>query len=153
MSSDTTVHLSDSECWQLLDAHTVGRLAVDVAGHPDIFPINYLVDDGTIVFRSGPGTKLAAAVLGRHVAVEIDGVDDGGRSVWSVVVKGTAHQVEQMEERFAMDDLPLYPWIASDKGNFVRITPELTTGRRFQVAEGIEAEREYHPGAPKMRPD
>lgn len=152
MSSDTTVHLSESECWRLLDAHTVARLAVDVAGHPDIFPVNYLVDDGTIVFRSGPGTKLAAAVLGRHVAVEIDGVDDGGRSVWSVVVKGVARQIEEMEERFAMDDLPLYPWIASEKGNFVRITPELTTGRRFQVIDGVETEQEYHPGAPKMRP-
>ncbi|RZK94040.1 MAG: hypothetical protein EOP30_09080 [Rhodococcus sp. (in: high G+C Gram-positive bacteria)] len=25
--------------------------------HPDIFPLNYAVDHGTIVFRSGRGTK------------------------------------------------------------------------------------------------
>ncbi len=152
MSSDTTVELSDAECWQLLAHHTVARLAVDVGGRPDIFPINYLVDDGTLVFRSGPGTKLAGAVLGRHVALEIDGVDEDGVSVWSVVVKGVAHQVEDMEERFGMDDLPLYPWIASQKANFVRISPELTTGRRFRVVDGVDAVGEYHPGAPRLRP-
>jgi hypothetical protein len=26
------------QCWQLLDSVSVGRLAVDIAGQPDIFP-------------------------------------------------------------------------------------------------------------------
>jgi hypothetical protein len=37
----------------LLRSAEVGRLAVSVADHPDIFPINYLVDHGTIVFWTG----------------------------------------------------------------------------------------------------
>lgn len=165
-AGDGTVHLSESECWSLLASHTVARLAVDVGGQPDIFPINYIVDGKSIVFRSGAGTKLAGAVLSRHVAIEIDGLDDD-RSVWSVVVKGIAHEVEGMAERWAADDLPLYPWIASEKPNFVRIEPRLTTGRRFHVIEGVtessgdagattgisSESSEYHPGAPKMRPD
>lgn len=155
---DDTVYLTKDECWSLLESHTVARLAVDVAGRPDIFPINYIVDSGTLVFRSGAGTKLAAAVLGRHVAVEIDGLNERDRSVWSVVVKGTAVEIDNMTERFAADDLPLYPWVASDKPNFVRVVPELTTGRRFHVVEGVSvgtaaAGRDYHPGAPKIRPD
>lgn len=163
---DDTVHLSEDECWSLLERHTVARLAVDLGGQPDIFPINYLVDDRTVVFRSGAGTKLAGAVLSRHVAIEIDGLDDD-QSVWSVVVKGVAHEIEGMQERWAADDLPLYPWIASDKPNFVRIEPRLTTGRRFHVADGAReatpdrsastgissAAGEFHPGAPKIRPD
>ena len=120
-----------------------------------------LVDDHTIVFRSGAGTKLAGAVLSRHVALEIDGLETDG-SVWSVVVKGVAREVTEMEERFAMDDLPLYPWIASEKPNFVRIEPELTTGRRFHIVEPDRSaangqtgggHREFHPGAPRIRPD
>lgn len=153
---DDTVYLTEAECWELLASESVGRLAVDVGGRPDIFPVNYVVDDRTLVFRSGPGTKLAGAVLGRHVAVEIDGLEDVDDSVWSVVVKGIAREIDSMEERFAADDLPLYPWIASQKANFVRITPELTTGRRFRVVEGVRDRapaREHHPGAPRLRPD
>ena len=160
---DNTVHLTEHECWALLSSHSVARLAVDIGGQPDIFPINYLVDGQSIVFRTGAGTKLAGAVLSRHVAVEIDGLDDD-RSVWSVVVKGVAREIDGMTERWAADDLPLYPWITSEKPNFVRIEPRLTTGRRFHVADGVTATGttsatgieaptdEHHPGAPKMRP-
>jgi nitroimidazol reductase NimA-like FMN-containing flavoprotein (pyridoxamine 5'-phosphate oxidase superfamily) len=160
MSSPDTVHLTDTECWDLLARHVVARLAVDVGGRPDIFPINYVVDDGSIVFKSGAGTKLAGAVLGRHVAVEIDGLDIDG-SVWSVVVKGTAREVEDMFERFEIEDLPLYPWVASFKPNYVRIEPDLTTGRRFHVvkrelpdpAKATGASHEHHPGEPRLHPD
>ncbi len=159
------MHLTERECWALLASHTVARLAVDIGGQPDIFPINYLVDGESIVFRTGAGTKLAGAVLSRHVAVEIDGLDGDDDAVWSVVVKGVAHEIEGMTERWAADDLPLYPWIASEKPNFVRIEPRLTTGRRFHVVEGATATStssetgidahtgDHHPGAPKMRPD
>jgi nitroimidazol reductase NimA-like FMN-containing flavoprotein (pyridoxamine 5'-phosphate oxidase superfamily) len=40
-----TLILSLDDCWQLLRDHEVGRLAVSIANHPDIFPINYVVDD------------------------------------------------------------------------------------------------------------
>ncbi len=132
-ASHPVEELSADECWRLLDATSVGRLAVAIAGHPDIFPVNYITDGMTLVFRSGAGTKLAAAVLGRSVAFEIDGTDPDDRSVWSVVVKGWAREIHQMDERFAADDLPLYPWLAHPMPNFVRIDPDLVTGRRFHV--------------------
>lgn len=153
---DPAFHLSDAECWVLLEANSVARLAVDIAGHPDIFPINYIVDAGSLVFRSGPGTKLAGAVLNRHVAVEIDGLEPDDRSVWSVVLKGVAHEISDMEERFAADDLPLYPWVTSQKASFVRITPDVVSGRRFPVADHVDRpadDLEHHPGAPRLRPD
>ena len=55
--------LGESDCWELLDHAQVGRLAVDIAGQPDIFPINDVVDRGTVVFRTAEGTKLAAALV------------------------------------------------------------------------------------------
>lgn len=133
--------LTLAECWELLDDTSVGRLAVDVAGRPDIFPVNYIVDGSSIVFRTGAGTKLAGAVLGRYVAFEIDGIHPDDRTVWSVVVKGVAREITNMFERFAAEDLPLYPWVADPKPNFVRIEPELVTGRRFHVVDSADLDQ------------
>ena len=125
--------LSQSECWDLLRREVVGRLAVAVANLPDIFPINYIVDHGSIVFRSAPGTKLAAAVLGRGVAFEIDGYDTIDTTAWSVVVKGLARRIENVMDYIEADDLPLFPWHTAPKPDIVRIEPEIVTGRRFHA--------------------
>ena len=134
---DLTEILDEPTCWDLLEANTVGRLAVDVGGQPDIFPINYVVDHGSIVFRTGAGTKLAAAVLMRHVAFEIDGYDPADRSVWSVVIKGFATELERLTDILTAEDLPLYPWIATIKPSFVRIDARDVSGRRFHVADEV----------------
>ncbi len=174
---EATVILSESECWELLDHATVGRLAVDIAGQPDIFPINFVVDKSGIVFRSAAGTKLAGAVLNRLVAFEIDGYDPDERTAWSVVVKGQARSIERMQEVFDAEDLPLFPWLSWDKPNFVRIEPTVVTGRRYHIvdeatpdsslgwspsdddphAESLAAEptpgAPFHPGEPKLHAD
>jgi len=174
MTNQTGTEILDSaECWELLRSTSVGRLAVDVGGRPDIFPINYVVDDGNLVFRSGAGTKLASAALMHHVAFEIDGYLPLKRTAWSVVVKGWADQVEEMYDVFAAEDLPLFPWAAHPKPNFVRISPQEVTGRRFHVLDDVrpdasigwepvhaapdavvpEPGAEFHPGHPYLRPD
>ena len=109
----------------------------------------------------------------RHVAFEIDGYEPDDRSVWSVVVKGVATEVERMADLFVMDELPLYPWVATVKPSFVRIEARQVTGRRFHVADEVTPDvsigwaesatldpgvhpapgLEYHPGAPSMLPD
>ena len=38
------------------------------------------------------------------------------------------------------EDLPLFPWHASAKPDFVRIDPEQVTGRRFHVVSRTELE-------------
>ena len=86
--------LTPPECWQELRRAEVGRLAVSIAGHPDIFPINFVVDHASVVFRSAEGTKLAAAVLGRGVAFEVDGYEPGLGEAWSVVGEGQGREIE-----------------------------------------------------------
>jgi uncharacterized protein len=125
--------LDSDVCWQLLRTNEVGRLAVSITDHPDIFPVNYVVDRGTVVFRTAEGTKLAAAVLGRAVAFEIDGYDADRGEAWSVVIKGRATVIERMQDVFDALDLPLFPWHASPKHRFVRIEPFDISGRRFHV--------------------
>jgi uncharacterized protein len=174
---EATEILTESQCWELLAQTEVGRLAVDIAGQPDIFPINFIADHGGIVFRSAAGTKLAGAVLNRFVAFEIDGYQPADRIAWSVVVKGQARAIERMQEVFDAEDLPLFPWLAWEKPNFVRIDPTVVTGRRYHIVDTatpdtslgwapaddeVSAERlaarpvpdaPFHPGAPKLHAD
>jgi nitroimidazol reductase NimA-like FMN-containing flavoprotein (pyridoxamine 5'-phosphate oxidase superfamily) len=125
--------LLENECWGLLRQEEVGRLAVVVDGRPEIFPVNYVVDHGTVVFRTAEGSKLAALVAESRVAFEIDGETDG--DAFSVVVKGFAVEIGDRYELFDAVELPLFPWHIAPKQHFVRILPELVTGRRFAVGD------------------
>ncbi|MGQ1798404.1 pyridoxamine 5'-phosphate oxidase family protein [Kocuria oceani] len=138
MTDEHASHVEDlpvHTCWELLRDAGVGRLAVWVEDHPDIFPINFVVDHGTLVFRSAEGTKLAAALTDVPVAVEIDGYDASSAQGWSVVLKGRAERIQQIQELTDTLDLPLFPWQSGRKGSFVRVVPGLVTGRRFPVAD------------------
>ena len=126
------VELSATESWALLRQAAVGRLAVIVDDRPEIFPVNHLVDHGSVVFRTALGTKLAAAV-GHWVAFEVDGYDPETSSAWSVVVKGEAQEVNRLYDVLEVVELPLFPWHSSPKSHFVRIEPHSISGRRFQV--------------------
>jgi nitroimidazol reductase NimA-like FMN-containing flavoprotein (pyridoxamine 5'-phosphate oxidase superfamily) len=143
--------LDTRTCLSLLRTGEVGRLAVAIKNHPDIFPINYVVDRGTVVFRTAEGTKLAAALLGQGVAFEVDGYDPEAGDAWSVVIKGYAVEIENMYEMFDALDLPLFPWHAGPKHRFVRIEPQEITGRRFHVVDHAAwgGDRTEHRAAPE----
>ena len=135
MSTDqmkVDVELSPQDSWALLRHSSLGRLALIVDGQPEIFPVNHVVDQGAVVFRTAAGTKLAGAV-GHTVAFEADGYDLGTTSAWSVVVKGTAQAVTRMYEVLDIAELPLYPWHSAPKPHFIRIEPDSITGRLFEV--------------------
>jgi hypothetical protein len=125
--------LTPAQCWELLGAAEVGRLAVAVAGEVDIFPINFAVDDGSIVFRTAEGTKLVEIVMAGKVAFEVDGYEPERGRAWSVVVKGRAENLEKFDDLYHAEALPLFPWNASPKERFVRLRPDRLSGRRFTV--------------------
>jgi nitroimidazol reductase NimA-like FMN-containing flavoprotein (pyridoxamine 5'-phosphate oxidase superfamily) len=140
--TEPAARLSPAECWGLLRTAQVGRLAVTVAGRPEIFPVNYVVDHGTVVFRTAEGTKLAALAVAPVVAFEADGrypAEPGAPGepdqAWSVVVKGGIREIDRLDELVASAELPLHPWHAGPKGRFVRVVPDEVTGRRFPVAD------------------
>jgi nitroimidazol reductase NimA-like FMN-containing flavoprotein (pyridoxamine 5'-phosphate oxidase superfamily) len=122
--------LTESECWELLSRTVVGRLAVCLDGKAHIFPINYLPDRGSIVFRTAEGTKLSAA-RHHHVSFEIDGYEPERGIAWSVIVAGEATEIVDPDEWDDARDLPLFPWHVAPKGRFVRISADEISGRRF----------------------
>ncbi|HEX2361676.1 MAG TPA: pyridoxamine 5'-phosphate oxidase family protein [Jiangellaceae bacterium] len=131
---DMMVELDESACWALLRTAEVGRLAIVVNHRPEIFPINFVVDRATVVFRTAQGTKLDWGA-GRDVAFEVDGYEPESGEAWSVVVKGLAREIKQMYEALDALELPLFPWHGSSKPHIVRNEPDQITGRRFRGAD------------------
>lgn len=129
--------LRPGECWDLLRGVSVGHLAVTVDDHPEIFPVNYKVDDESLVFRTGEGTKLRSAGGHSAVALEADGFDASTRTAWSVLVKGHALVLEPSPELLTGVGLTLFPWQAGQKDHFVRVVPASVTGRRFGVTSPL----------------
>lgn len=123
--------LSENQCWELLRSTEVGRLAVIVGDHPEIFPVNYAVDRGTVLFRSAEGTKVTSALGDAPVAFEVDGYDLETGLVWSVVLKGQAKTFQDTKEAADSFNVDVHPWQAGEKERFIRIRPEEITGRRF----------------------
>jgi len=117
------------ECITLLCRCTVGRVAVDVEGAaPLVVPVNYVVDAGDIVFRSDLGTKLEALERA-PMSFEIDDIDHGRHSGWSVLVRGTARRTEEWENR----NVELEPWVGT-KQHWVRLHMDDVSGRRIVLA-------------------
>jgi uncharacterized protein len=127
--------LSVEECRTLLTAHHFGRVAFIEDGEPIILPVNYVFESDAITFRSDPGAKLAATERDAPMAFELDGVDPISRTGWSVLVRGHAQHVTDRTELTRLRRLPLFSWAPGPKSHYVRISPQLTSGRRITVVE------------------
>jgi nitroimidazol reductase NimA-like FMN-containing flavoprotein (pyridoxamine 5'-phosphate oxidase superfamily) len=101
---------------------------------PDIFPVNYVPNYGTIIFRTGPGTKLDALLASPAVVLEADGLNSYGTIAWSVVIKGFAEVVSKNEELQEAAEAGLSPWQPGAKDHLVRVTPQDVSGRRFIIS-------------------
>ncbi|MGQ4362611.1 helix-turn-helix domain-containing protein [Streptomyces sp. SAS_272] len=123
--------LSRTECGDLLSTHGVGRLAVSTAHGPVIVPVNYSVVDGTIVFRTARG---ATPATDGPVAFEVDRIDDAFSQGWSVLVRGRARLVTELDEAHRLARRAhSTPWAGGRRDLWVRIEPYAVTGRRIAV--------------------
>jgi uncharacterized protein len=120
-------YIDEAECWRLLAREPVGRVGVIFDSGPEVYPVNHLVDGGTIVFRTDPGSKLDALEKTPSVCYEVDGLDPTRQTGWSVLVKGRASEVPEAEA----DALRLEYWAIGPKAHCVRIVPTEVTGRRI----------------------
>jgi uncharacterized protein len=130
MTDEPAVFFSEDEGGRRLDGATLGRLVSSFAGEPEIFPVNYAVQDRTVLFRTAEGTKLFSAVTNSVVLFEAD--DHDVAEGWSVIVRGRARVLRTAAEIEEAERAQLMPWTATLKKHYVRVTPSDITGRQFK---------------------
>jgi uncharacterized protein len=126
--------LTKAECFELLANEHLGRVAVVDDRGPVVFPVNFVLDRHTVVFRTEQGTKLHAAAQGSRVCFEVDRADAAAHVGWSVIVRGEITEVTDQAELERLRELPLQVWAPGVRDRYVRILPAVLTGRRIAAA-------------------
>jgi nitroimidazol reductase NimA-like FMN-containing flavoprotein (pyridoxamine 5'-phosphate oxidase superfamily) len=111
-------------------------------GQLEIFPVNFVAQKGTVLFRTAEGTKLFTTVMNDKVLFEAD--DHTVAEGWSVVIRGTAKMLSSAEDIREADQAGLMPWVATEKLRYVRVTPTEISARRFQF--GAAPDQGHVPG-------
>jgi uncharacterized protein len=119
-------------CDEALASAPFVRIAFVLDGRPTILPVNHVMLDGDLFFRTEAGSKLAAAAAQAPVAVEADGADTEHRVGWSVVVHGRSSIVTDTALLERLHALNFTPWSAPDAKVFwIRIGVDEVGGRRI----------------------
>jgi uncharacterized protein len=129
--------VSPEECWQLVATQPIGRVAVIVGHYPLVFPVNFAVDDKTILYRTGAGTKLHS-IHRSNVTFEVDAIDPVHRTGWSVMIKGVARELSPTHDRGAVSRAEFggaTPWAPGERAHLIRIIADQITGRRIRPDE------------------
>lgn len=129
-SDDVVTVLDEQDAWQFLAAQQLGRLAFHLAGEVHVVPVNHLVSDRRIVFRTAEGSKLLGVTMNPDVAYEVDEVT--AEQATSVVARGVAVHLRGAEADAAAR-LPLRSWLPTDKDEVVAVDVTEISGRRFRL--------------------
>ncbi len=119
-------HLTTEECEDHLSAGGVGRIVLSGVRGPEVFPVNFIFTNATIVFRT---SDALARNISDVVAFEVDHIDETMSEGWSVLVRGHTRLIEEPAERLAIARLDLEPWAGGARPNLIAITPFELTGR------------------------
>lgn len=122
--------LGEDESWRLLASVALGRLVTTIGTRIEIFPVNFVIQRRTVLFRTAEGTKLISSILSDRVLFEAD--DHNLMNGWSVIVRGAAELLETPEDIAVAERAQLLPWTATVKRRYVRITPTEISGRYFE---------------------
>ncbi|MFF2993266.1 pyridoxamine 5'-phosphate oxidase family protein [Streptomyces sp. NPDC057950] len=141
-SDDGFRELGRQECLVLLVRAPVGRIVHTRHALPAVLPVTFCLDaDSAVLLRTAAGSDLARSVDGVVVAFEADEVDARARSGWSVVVTGRATVVTDPAEHGRLSRTGPRSWVATPRDVFIRIEPELVTGRELvggRTAYGVD---------------
>jgi nitroimidazol reductase NimA-like FMN-containing flavoprotein (pyridoxamine 5'-phosphate oxidase superfamily) len=132
-SVDDVEVLERDECLRLLHDAGVGCIGLASAGAPELRPVNYLVDGGSLIIRTGEGQILEAARDRAAAAFLVHGADALEHTGWSVNVIGKLSHLPTNEETLA---LPLRPWASGVKDQFVELSVDRISGRRIPPGRG-----------------
>jgi nitroimidazol reductase NimA-like FMN-containing flavoprotein (pyridoxamine 5'-phosphate oxidase superfamily) len=127
------IRLDEDECWRFLSRYSIGRVAIVHFMTPLVFPVNYVVDGHSVVFRTAPGTKLAMATLERPAGFEVDDAHTELETGGSVMATGHLELVTDLAAREHVESLGLRTWAIGARDHFIRMTPTHISGRRIPV--------------------
>lgn len=123
--------LTQEECMALLSTVSVGRVGIHIDALPAVLPVNFALHNGSVVFRTVPGTKLHDATQDAVIAFQADHYGDLREPIgWSVLVRGVAQQITDPSTLAAARLLPLGSWALDGPDQYVSVEPALVTGRR-----------------------
>jgi hypothetical protein len=125
--------LTRAECLKALRSTPIGRVVVTVGALPAAFPVNFVVVGDDVMFMTGKGTKLQAAVRNAVVAFEADGFDTFGHTGWSVLVQGRAAEESDPVRLAQAHRAGLGAWLPREATSAVRIETELISGRKLSL--------------------
>lgn len=124
--------LSESQCYELLDTAVIGRVGLTAKGEQTILPVNYALDEHSIVIKVAQFSTLAEYAPMTQVVFEVDHLDEAHQEGWSVLLRGMAHDVtnaiEITTER--LHQLSISPWAPGEKPIWLKINPREISGRR-----------------------
>ncbi|MFF3615291.1 pyridoxamine 5'-phosphate oxidase family protein [Streptomyces sp. NPDC002580] len=124
--------LGRQECLDRLGDVPIGRVVHTRDALPAVLAVNFCLDaESAVVLRTSADSELARSIDGVVVAFEADAVDAAAHSGWSVVVTGHALVVDDPAEHDRLTRTGPRSWVVSPHDVFIRITPELVTGREL----------------------
>ncbi|MBM7466830.1 pyridoxamine 5'-phosphate oxidase family protein [Microbacterium esteraromaticum] len=125
--------LDEQECLELLRTTTVGRIGFVQEGRVLIIPVNFLLDDRSIVIRTAPDGPLSTLASSRVlVAFEIDHHDNLAASGWSVLLNGEVDTITEEHLASLPGASSRLPWAEGDRSLLLRLTPTTISGRRVR---------------------
>ncbi|TLS42710.1 pyridoxamine 5'-phosphate oxidase family protein [Streptomyces montanus] len=135
--------LDRQECLRLLTKVPVGRVVYTRQALPTVLPVNFSLDtDSSVLLCTSAASDLVRAIGGAVVAFEADEFNAVEQSGWSVIVTGRATVVTDPTEHARLTRTGPRPWAATHDGIFVRIEPEMVTGRQLvggRTLYGVDA--------------
>jgi uncharacterized protein len=126
--------LTEAECFALIQTMPIGRVVYSEWALPVIVAVNFALDGMDIVVRSQRRSRLATQAPGNVVAFEVDDIDVATRSGWSVVMTGRFQLVDRPAEIRRLDAIGLHSWAPSAHDRYLKLRPEVVTGRRIPRA-------------------
>ena len=121
--------LEESVCWRLVSRVAIGRVGFVYDDEPIVLPVNCVVVDGKIGFRTAGDSMLHELGTGVRVAFEADHVDPVAESGWSVLVRGNLWEVTDHEFRRQLIESGNHPWAPGPIDRWMMIVPSVISGR------------------------
>ncbi|HET9647097.1 MAG TPA: pyridoxamine 5'-phosphate oxidase family protein [Microlunatus sp.] len=125
------VEMTREDCLEALQAKRVGRLAYTTDDGPRVIPVNYILTEDGVVFRTVPDGEVARYAMDSTCAFEIDDIDEFFESGWSVLAVGVAQLLTEADfARLRYGKIP-EPWADGPRILFVKLPLLHVSGRQL----------------------